>query len=47
MKSIGDRVGRQENAKQVNLQNQIKCKMIDTYFFYIGGYRRVTCRQVT
>ena len=37
MKSIGDRLGRQEDAKQGNLWDRIKGKMIDTYSFYIGG----------
>ena len=37
MKSIGDRLGRQEKAKWGNLWDWIKGKMIDTYFFYTGG----------
>ena len=42
MKSIGDRLGRQEKPKQGNLWDWIESKMTDTYFFYIGGYRIVT-----
>ena len=41
MKSIGDRLGRQEKAKRGNLWDWLKSKMIDTHFFYIGGYRAV------
>ena len=37
MKSVGDRVGRQEKAKQGNLCDWIKIKGIDTHFFHIGG----------
>ena len=33
--------GRQEKAKLGNFRNWIKSKIIDTYFFYRGGCRRV------
>ena len=33
MKSSGDRLGRQEKAKQGNLWDGIESKMIDAYFF--------------
>ena len=45
MKSIGDRLGKQEKAKQGNLWDLIKSKMIDTYFFYISGYRIFNSQQ--
>ena len=47
MKSIGARLGRQEEAKQGNLWDWIKSRMIDTYFFYIGGHRLVNSQQLT
>ena len=40
MKSIGDRLGEAGESKAgwgENLLDWIKGKMIDTYFFYIGG----------
>ena len=45
--STGDRLGRQEKVKQGNLWDWIKCKMIDTNFFYTGGYRVVNSQQLT
>ena len=47
MKSIGDRLGRQEKEKWGNLWDWIKSKMIDMYFFYISGYRIVNSQQLT
>ena len=47
MKSTGDRLGRQEKANWGSLWHWIKGKMIDTYFFYIGGYGIVTSQQLT
>ena len=39
MESTGDRLGRWEKAKWRSFWDWIKSNMIDTYFFYIGGYR--------
>ena len=48
MKYIGDRLGRWEKAKQGNLWYWIKSKMIDTYFFNVGGgYRIDNSEQLT
>ena len=46
MKPTGDRLWGQEKAKQRNLCDWIKRKMIDTYFFYTGGYRVVNSPQL-
>ena len=37
-----DRLGRRETAKWRNLWDWIENKMINTFLFYIGGYRIVT-----
>ena len=47
MNFIGDRVERWEKAKQGNFWDWIKCKMLDTYIFYLGGYRIVNSQQLT
>ena len=36
MKSIGDRLGKQEEAKQGNLWDWVKNKMIDKSFTQVG-----------
>ena len=41
MKSIGDRLGKQEKAKWGNFWDWIKSKMRDIYIFYIGGCKVV------
>ena len=41
MESIGDLLGRQEKAKQGNIWDWIKHKMVGTYFLYVAGYRVV------
>ena len=45
IKSTGDRLGRYEKAKGGNLWDWIKSKMIDTCFFYVGGYRMLNSQH--
>ena len=45
MKYTGNRLGWWEKAKWGNLWEWIKSKMIDTYFFYISGYRIFNSQQ--
>ena len=46
-KSTGDRLGRWEKAKWGNFWVWITSKMIDTYFFNVGGYRAVNSQKLT
>ena len=45
MKYTGDRLERQEKAKQGNVWDWIKSKMIDAGFSCTGGYRVVNSQQ--
>lgn len=49
MKSIGDKAGggRVKESTAGNLWDWMKSKIIDTYIFYIGGYRIVNSQQFT
>ena len=44
-KSTGDGLGRQKKAERGQLWGCIKSKMINSYFFYIGGYRIINSQQ--
>ena len=46
MKYTGDRLGRREKAKWENLWDWKKSTMIDTCYFYTGGYRIVISQQL-
>ena len=48
LKSTGDRLGQWEKAKVRGTSGTgLKSKMIDTYFFYIGGYRIINSQRLT
>ena len=49
MKSTGERLVRREKVKHwgQDLWDWIKTKVIDTYFFYTGGYRIANSWQLT
>ena len=49
VRSTGDRLGRQEKAKQGNLWDGIRSQMTEVYFVYVGGYRVVksTMNRIT